>query len=286
MMETKKYIFAITLLLCSAFTVETYAATLHVLKIINTNHLRSAVTMESISNEVDAEASKISQSLNVKTKFYDVKGANYTSKSLLQTLKTMSIDPLNDIVIVCVVAHGAADTNSQYPIISFGDENKLAYETIMDAILVKQPAYLISLVISCNRFSDTQVTSSYQVQKPSLSRGEFNPSAYQQLFPSRSSPLAVTYLSAQKGSTVKLGTQGGRPFIALINSLRHWSSVENARDNLTWDKILLYAQLITISGNNANDTPSCPYIEIVNVRVKQLQVEKLGEGFNLCTIQK
>ena len=83
-------------------------------------------------------------------------------------IKNMPIDRLNDIVIVCVISHGASDSESQYPVIRFGEDDKLPYETIMNTILLKEPAYLLSIVTACNGKTNEIISSPYSFQNLSF----------------------------------------------------------------------------------------------------------------------
>lgn len=274
------------------------ASTIHVCYLMDTKNKELVSAVQKMNESIENQAAQMQQALSATLKRYYATGDQYNSEKLYLMVENMAIDPLNDIIILAVMGHGANDGQSRYPIIRFSETDKRSFSEIMDLFLVKKPAYLISFVNACNAPENnnntltTSISPQTAVQNPSLSATPvlftvsdleiktFSDEKYQKLFEKINLTLAVSYLSAQAGSTTLVDATGGESFSALMESLRYWTSNVQT-ETPSWEKILLTAQLKTIQRTQTSEL-ECPYLEMVRVRVQNNQIERSGEGLELC----
>jgi len=262
--------------------------TIHVVYIMDTEDSQLEIILKNVNNTIQEEIIKIGQSLNAKIRKYYVSNQQFNSNDCYNILNDLPIAELKDIVFVCVVAHGErASKNSEYPNIHFNSNDIREYGSIMDLILVKKPAYLLSIVNSCNNDpNDLNLNPNplvyTKIDNCRMEIGSYNKNAYASLFEPNIYPIAITFLSSQKGTSTLINKEGGIPFISFMDAIKYWTSTAPA-SNPSWKNILYTAQAITICKTENGSKPlQCPYAEIVKISIDRYGIEREGEGVLFC----
>jgi len=252
----------------------------HVLYILDTNDPALKSVASDVSNRLNEEVNHIANALSVSQTTHKVMGKELSSYRIRETIEKLEISPLEDIIILCILAHGSNVSNKgRYPTIRLSNTDKRYVQDIIDLALLHQPAYLLSIVLTCNANGMVTLEDSKQLHRSDVENfkiGKPKASFYQTLFAPRKFPLAITYLSAQQGEVTKFTDTEIVPFSAFMFSLKYWTS-DTHSESPSWDKIMFTAQsLSTYSGH-------CPYLEIANIHIlPDSSIQYTGEGLELC----
>jgi hypothetical protein len=260
-----------------------FGRNIHLLYVMNSQEVGLKADIQSIKAQLNGVVHNIKLGLKANLFNYDVSGTHFTTENFYDTVEKMPIAPLEDIVILCVLSHGNhADAQHEYPTIQFNAKTNRHFSEMMNLVLAKRPAYLISIVNVCNtKVNQTgALKAMVQVNNNPFTGKSIHGNPYLKLFSKRANPLAITYLSSQVGSLTRTNGKGGKAFVALIESFQYWTS-QQAESLPTWENILFQAQVRTIA-QVQKSVLQCPYMEIVEIAVKNGQIARKGTGLQLC----
>lgn len=270
----------------SSFVVDGYGRTLHVVYLMDKDPKLKRVIQE-VNSRLQEEIVRMQNALNARIRKYYISDNNFSSPDCYDILTGMDVVAGQDIVIICGVAHGEGiESADEYPEIKFAEDDRRNFGEIMDLVLVKKPAYLLSILNSCNHFpgqggTEAETLVNIDIEGCEMKPGSFNHSHYRQLFQPATFPVAVTYLSSQKGTVTYINKTGGIPFNAFIESLQHWTS--NASEAPSWAKVLYTAQAISVCRSERSGVRTeCPYAEIAKVTYSSNQIILDGESVVFC----
>lgn len=258
--------------------------TIHLVYVLNSKDTRLTRAIQQITYRLDSTVEQIKLGLNSSVNKYYVSGAKFNSEAYYNVVAQMDINPLNDIVILCVLSHGFhTDPQHQYPTIQFNESDKRPFLDLMNLVLDKRPAYLLSIVNACNQIEGqyAEFSTEYKAYDQILQQYSGNQNPYSELFKPRLTPLAVTYLATQVGGAARIDVRGGKPFIALMSAFDYWSSAA-ATELPTWEKVLFRAQLQTLEMSRQTATLQCPYLEIATITFQNGTILRRGGGLELC----
>ncbi len=262
---------------------------LHVIYILDVNDWRLNRINKAIGSELQVVITNIQKALGTRVRKHYISNRTFNSEDCYSILNELPIKPLVDVVLICVVAHGeASDSEEQYPMIRFAENDKRDFGQIMDLVLVKRPAYLVSVVNTCNHFPTKKASSVEQIAFTDINNcklkiDDFDAASLKKLFSPTKETIAITYLSSQKKTTTIIDKTGGIPFLSFINAFHHWTSI--AREGPpSWTKIIFNAQAIAVCKSEREEIDMiCPYGEIVSVNLDENKnIIREGQGILFC----